>query len=573
MASGTITAGKNIRFLLGSQDNLKPYIQGSSTAAEGTFYLTQDTHRLYIGTKEGRAVPVNEGVITVADLTELNSHTSVANPGEFYYVTDGNILCVYAGAAGWVQINNNSNTYLTDTDTEISLAGKVATITTKYTDNTGNKDLTNALTDSWEFEVAAGLTIAVNGDKITLNAAEIDEFSAAASGDTATVTLTDTFDKTADFNIKTGSTATMTVAAEGKDVTLTVKDMFNKSVAVAPDATDADKKGFRVSVTDMGGTVSGTFDPQIAVGAGDDATKHKTVSFKDGTATLPVYTKDEIDNIKLALNAMTYRGLVANSASGSSIKAWSAVKGAAAEIGDTYLFAEKVTDGNNTYSKGTLAIARGQETNGVIAAGNVIWDFVESTVDTDTKYELNNSATTAAKNDGFVQLIGKVGGTTESGKKVYFQNGTEIVADVSVDASGDAFVKFSHEGHTATPTNNTKAQDKAVYSSSDNAALKETKITAIESIVVNAQGHVTGITTNEITLRDTNAVINKVGMTVGAATNANSVALTSAVQLKDGAGTAMTEKTGSWNIKSETLVFNQKDSGASLGIDLVWGSF
>ena len=107
MANGTISAGKNIQFLLGTQANLEKYISGSSTAAEGTFYLTNDTHRLYVGTSLGTAAPVNEGVITVSNLDALQ-HVS-AHPGEFYYVKAGNILCVYDGKQ-WVQINNNTDT-------------------------------------------------------------------------------------------------------------------------------------------------------------------------------------------------------------------------------------------------------------------------------------------------------------------------------------------------------------------------------------------------------------------------------------------------------------------------------
>ena len=570
MAAGTINSGKNIKFLLGTQANLEGYISGSKTAAEGAFYLTNDTHRLYVGTANGKAVPVNEGVITVSDLTALKN---ISNPhvGEFYYVTAGNILCVYSGANGWVQINNNSDTYLVDTDTEISLSGKVATITTKYTDNTGTTDNSSKLTDSWQMEVAGGLTIQVNGDKITLTSAEIKDFTVADVGtgsDEASVTLADTFGKTAAFTVKSGNANTMTVKKDdGDTVLLTVKDMSNTEVKATAEA-----EGFKIAVKDIMGTQSGTFSPAIKVGASGDTTKEKTLKFVNGTATLPVYTKQEIDDIKLALNAMTYRGLVGTNAS-STQKAWSAQRVAAAEIGDTYLFAEKVTiSGVGTFTKGTLAIARGNETNGIIPAGNVIWDYVESTVDVDTKYELNNQAT-SGNDAGFVQLVGKVSGTTESGEKVFFENGTAINAVVTVDNDGHAHVKFNHEGITAQQTTGTKAQDKATYSDSNDVALKETTITTLESITVNSQGHVTNYKTNTVTLRDTNAVINKVGMSVGAASAANEVTLTSSVQLKDGAGVAMTAKTGTWKMKSDTLVFNRKDDGASVGIDLVWGSF
>lgn len=568
MANGTISAGKNIQFLLGTQANLEKYISGSSTAAEGTFYLTNDTHRLYVGTSLGTAVPVNEGVITVPNLDALQNVS--AHPGEFYYVKAGNILCVYDGKQ-WVQINNNTNTYVKATDTVVSLADKVATITTKYTMNDG----TTPISDSWNLAVADGVKVSIDAatDKVILTGVVNDSFGVSAASNIATVTLRDSFNNEKTFKVKTGDTNTMTVgaSAEGDAVVLNVKNMANTGLKVTPEAT-----GFRVGVTDIMGTQSDVINPSIKVGASSDDTKHKTLNFVNGTATLPVYTKEEIDDIKLALNAMTYRGLVGTSASSTNpqkvIKAWATVKAGSAEIGDTYLFAEQVTDGSNVYSKGTMAIARGVETNGVIPAGNVIWDFVESTVNTDTKYELNNQAT-AAGTAGFVQLVGKLGGITESGKKVFFEDGTAIKASVTVDNDGHAHISFAHEGITASKTTGTVAQGVATYASSNDKSEKATTITTIESITVNAQGHVTNLKTNTITLKDTNAVINSVGMSVGAADAAKEVVLTSSVQLKDGAGTTMTAKTGTLKMKSDTLVFNQVDSGKTLGIDLVWGSF
>ena len=568
MANGTISAGKNIQFLLGTQANLEKYISGSSTAAEGTFYLTNDTHRLYVGTSLGTAVPVNEGVITVSNLDALQNVS--AHPGEFYYVKAGNILCVYDGKQ-WVQINNNTNTYVKATDTVVSLTDQVATITTKYTMSDG----TTPISDSWNLAVADGVKVSIDAatDKVILTGVVNNSFGVSAASNIATVTLRDSFNNEKTFKVKTGDTNTMTVgaSAEGDAVVLNVKNMANTGLKVTPEAT-----GFRVGVTDIMGTQSDVINPSIKVGASSDDTKHKTLNFVNGTATLPIYTKEEIDDIKLALNAMTYRGLVGTSASSTNpqkvIKAWATVKDGSAEIGDTYLFAEQVTDGSNVYSKGTMAIARGVETNGVIPAGNVIWDFVESTVNTDTKYELNNQAT-AAGTAGFVQLVGKLGGITESGKKVFFEDGTAIKASVTVDNDGHAHISFSHEGITAAQTTGTVAQNAATYASSNDKAENVTTITALESITVNAQGHVTNFKTNTITLKDTNAVINSVGMSVGSADAAKEVVLTSSVQLKDGAGTTMTAKTGTLKMKSDTLVFNQVDSGKTLGIDLVWGSF
>ena len=90
MATGTIEAGGNVKFLLGSQTGLEKYFTGQSKAQNGAFYMTEDTHRLYIGTKTGSIVPVNEGVMTVETIGSLPK--TDFNAGELYYVKEVNIL-------------------------------------------------------------------------------------------------------------------------------------------------------------------------------------------------------------------------------------------------------------------------------------------------------------------------------------------------------------------------------------------------------------------------------------------------------------------------------------------------
>ncbi|MBP3801476.1 MAG: hypothetical protein J6I85_05610 [Clostridia bacterium] len=60
----------NVLFKQGTQSALNE-IRSNKTAIEGSFYLTNDTHRLYIGRANGDAVPVNEGVNTVTSLGDL----------------------------------------------------------------------------------------------------------------------------------------------------------------------------------------------------------------------------------------------------------------------------------------------------------------------------------------------------------------------------------------------------------------------------------------------------------------------------------------------------------------------
>ena len=71
-----------------------------STGVDGAFYLTTDTHRLYVG-QGTDVVPVNEGVKSVDNVAAL---PSTATAGDFYYAKAENILCVYNGVT-FVQLN------------------------------------------------------------------------------------------------------------------------------------------------------------------------------------------------------------------------------------------------------------------------------------------------------------------------------------------------------------------------------------------------------------------------------------------------------------------------------------
>ena len=585
MALGKIEAGKNVKFLLGTQDNLEGYISGSKQAEHGAFYLTDDTHRLYVGTKDKKVVPVNEGVIKVDSVDKLPS-TNV-HPGEFYYAEAENILCIYSGPynqqtgkGGWVQINSNTNTYLVEGDTEITPVNvNTAKFSQTFIDNDGNMPII----DEFNIEVADGIKLAISEDKKTLVLTGVlnKQFNTSASSNVATVELEDTFgNKAAKFNIqaKSGSNLTVDVATDGA-IELDVNNMYNTGVAVTNYDIDGDKKsGFSIDVADKNGIVSGDFDPIIKVG--HDASKQKSIKFSKGEAHLPVYTKEEIDDIKLALNSMTYRGLVGKDKT-STQEAWSTVyRSNTIAVGDTYLFAEETTytptggQSSVTVSKGTLAIARGQEgSNGYIPANSIQWDFVESTVDTDTKYKFDAQPSTATAS-GYVELDAIIGGGVSHGERITFTSGTAIDAVVNVDnTTGNATVIFNHEGITATDAGpGTINQGKAGYQSSSSSAIAETQMTVLEGITVNGQGHVTGFKTNTVTLRDTNATVNLLKTSIGTSTTATQAILTDHIQLIDGTGGLMEEKTSNWAINSSTLTFSRTDE-SNLNVDLVWGSF
>ena len=109
-----------VGFKLGLEKDLT---SSSLTGQNGVFYLTSDTHRLYIGNSDGSISPVNQGVITVSSLPDYNN----AIPGQFYYISGSNILAVYNGV-DWFQVN--PDTQVDTVETTITEGATVAAGTT-----------------------------------------------------------------------------------------------------------------------------------------------------------------------------------------------------------------------------------------------------------------------------------------------------------------------------------------------------------------------------------------------------------------------------------------------------------
>ena len=120
----------NVGFLRGSQANLNTLMTGKTGIKEGSFYLTNDTNRLYFGKSATELVALNEGVITVAAIANLPKGADLSNEiGHFYYATAENILCVYNGQQ-WVQINPDTDTQVSSVSTAVAVAENAATATT-----------------------------------------------------------------------------------------------------------------------------------------------------------------------------------------------------------------------------------------------------------------------------------------------------------------------------------------------------------------------------------------------------------------------------------------------------------
>lgn len=579
-----------VGFLTGAQSSIDTMLsKGANAGAKhGYFYLTKDSHRLYVGNSDGSISAVNEGVQTVTYLGDLptlqTAADKVAYTGRFFYVqykesTAGqvdsniaNILCVYNGSA-WVQINANTDTHINSNTYTASTSGATATITNAIGSTDGG-----SVTGKFDIVTAGGLKIAktagatnsitLTGDKFTL---------AAGDGAAGEVKLNLT-----SANGQAGSSVTLkadsnTTVLTRKDNVITFSGRVNASLAIA----NAEKTGFTVTVKDnQGKTVTGSYDPIIKYGS----KAQSSTKLVNGVFNINAYNKEEIDQLMRDLNAMEYRGTVG--ANGTAATAWAELLKLPQKIGYTYLFSSPITVNSAEHTAGTLAIARGTEyTAADLAAGTITkaelvgtinpatltWDFVESTNDTDTTYKLYTAAEgvgfklrdSSGGNKGQIKYAG-AGGLTVSQS---LQGGV----DISENKPAENVITITHNTvkRTDTETNPDKIK---LGSQTPVTHLNDTiTIPVITSIKTNEQGHVTGVNTVNYELNDTATVIT--GITSSASANADgSVALKTKVTATSSSGKDMVQNgTATATIKSSSLTLGA--SGSSVSIDMTWGEF
>lgn len=579
-----------VGFLTGAQSSIDTMLsKGANAGAKhGYFYLTKDSHRLYVGNSDGSISAVNEGVQTVTYLGDLptlqTAADKVAYTGRFFYVqykesTAGqvdsniaNILCVYNGSA-WVQINANTDTHINSNTYTASTSGATATITNAIGSTDGG-----SVTGKFDIVTAGGLKIAktasatnsitLTGDKFTL---------AAGDGAAGEVKLNLT-----SANGQAGSSVTLkadsnTTVLTRKDNVITFSGRVNASLAIA----NAEKTGFTVTVKDnQGKTVTGSYDPIIKYGS----KAQSSTKLVNGVFNINAYNKEEIDQLMRDLNAMEYRGTVG--ANGSAATAWAELLKLPQKIGYTYLFSSPITVNSAEHTAGTLTIARGTEyTAADLAAGTITkaelvgtinpatltWDFVESTNDTDTTYKLYTAAEgvgfklrdSSGGNKGQIKYAG-AGGLTVSQS---LQGGV----DISENKPAENVITITHNTVKRTDTNTNP--DKIKLGSQTPATHLNDTITipVITGIKTNAEGHVTGVNTVNYELNDTATVIT--GITSSASANADgSVALKTKVTATSSSGKDMVQNgTATATIKSSSLTLGA--SGSSVSIDMTWGEF
>lgn len=541
--------GNAVKFKLGTQENLNALKNDPAKKWEvGTFYLTSDSSRLYIGQKDELAL-LNKSVEIYADLNALKAKGK-SFEGDIAYCADENVLAYYNGTT-WAQINPDDDTILTALTQVVSSVDKGVKITTGGTNDDPSKtitaaDVTITGVKGAQVAMASNKALTITGDTYTLNAQE------HATNDIDLV-LDSALQNDSTVHIKGGENVTVTKIADSNGIQIASKD------------------------TKLNGIILGlNNDGELQVGASDTAgttgllKKQKLGYFVDGSyygigsdtkqVDLPVYSKQEVDNLIKKLDGMTYRGTIGTSGTTFTMDAsFNVLKsGTATEIhiGDMFL----VQGGSLTYVTGKTAktgdmlIATAKdgksETNGVLAIGDVEWTYVPAgdDADIDTTYIFKASGTT----DSMTITSSNGGGVVG---KIAFTEGDGIVIE-STDNGGDSpnqlSVNIKHGTYdTAKTTDNKSLTNGGTFD-------------VIDSITYN-NGHISGINTKTIQTLEYKPGPDNVSKNE----NANSVTISHTLQ----AGTSLvSDKTANMVLKSDTLKLTASD-GNTVTADLVWGSF
>lgn len=513
----------------------------------GTFYVTSDTHRLYLGSDL-----LSQAVLVVKNLSQLPSS---ADAGQIAYVSEGNILCIKKESDGWTQLN--PDTYV-ESMTQVATSGQnQATVTTSLAKNHNNgesEDPSASVVFKGSTETGVNVTTDETGAVVISNASLAVQKDAASggvklgfAGSSNNVTLKGAGATTVDF-----SDSAITITSTDNDTKVTGASLTN-----AADSTAGFILSGEIHLSDNTNVeYATTLDPRIAIGG----TASKTiVPFKlsdgKGVASLDVYTKGEVDaaikTAEKAMNAMTYKGKVSKTnplpTAENSIS-----------IGDAYIVEEngfQIGGQGTAYPVGTLIIAKAangvtENADGFLPVNGVVWDAV-LTSDTDTTYTFG--ANTNAKQ----VLLSPSTGISDGG--LTFSTGTSPLTS-TVSASGtklsDITVSIEHNKKTA--------KDGTLVSVEQTTGA-DASLSYISNVTFDAYGHVDTITKGTAKIVDT-----KLSTLSFSAPTASGLMLTATDNKNGELSAGLTFKSTTLNISTSA---ETKGKDAVVTADIVWGTF
>ena len=280
--------------------------------------------------------------------------------------------------------------------------------------------------------------------------------------------------------------------------------------------------------------------------------------------------REEVDDLVDAslyeLNAMTYKGTVGSAqADRQALPTLSDNPASTIRIGDTWLADSEITVDNVTYPAGTMFVANGTETNGVITA-DLAWSAVQ-TADRDTHYKGDSAQTTyggkldIVTDDSSQNIVATT--QIESGVNASSNDTTRsiIVTAANNNTIGQEFT-IAHKAYTPTSSTGSHSQASAGTNSS---------VTYVSGITTE-NGHITDIETTTATITNTYTEVSDVTVTAGGISGQdNGATVTTAVTTADAGGTISNTESGAFTVNSSSLAVSGANSAVT--INLEWGSF
>lgn len=550
---------KNVFFKSGSQARY----DALTSRDPGTFYVTHDTHRLYLGNDL-----LSQAVEIVTSLPD-KSDARVAS-GTIFYLEGKNILAIFDKTVNeWVQLNPDTRIQEMSLTTNAADGAAEVSLIVKENRHTDNNAIDNTFSQKIKFSGAKGITVTSNAqDSLVITAPELT-VGTGADGKNAKIGL----DTKVVPIVGDGSTAVSYDSANGQ---IKISSSYeNTRVTGGEVVTDnASSTGFDVSVhlesktngnpdpADGITLAKGNIDPIIKVATGKNESglvyNSSDIKFKDGIAKVDTYSTSYLDqkfqDTLNQVNSMTYKGKLAINGGIATLPT------SGVHIGDTYILPEAAqVNGpgslNETYQPGTLFIAKGTEGVDGVIGSDLSFDSV-LTSDSDTTYTLVSEA------DGTLS----------------FRNSTNPGADQStIEIAGDSYINatITHKSdNTAHATISVNHKDLGFTSTKDASAKVtqnkgETKTFTVVDSITQDKGHITGVTTKDIEVRDTVTNLSNADFQVIKENNGVKIGL----DIQDNQEGGVSSE---FKITSNTLTLSADTAdttGKTIKAELVWGSF
>lgn len=629
-------ANNNVQFLQGTQASLNTLLPGGTNAGnakEGAFYLTTDTHRLYIGRKvptnatnlptgvtAGKTYPeeVSTGISVVADAGSLPSGTTgdnqvgpEAHDGDLYYIQNTNILAAYYNGS-WVQVNPATGiTSFAQSTSEASGHSDTVLINSSIVAQNGTKSSSVGLVKGNNITLTKGQKTIGSATVSTIKIDAVDTTykagtaaTTAGSSNGAKIGLKKNSGTSLDSQVTiTGANDIGVTSTDNGAVTVTGPNFTGKGVTA-----NAVANGFKFQLKYTAGDGSGdktcessnsTIDPTITYGSSSGYTETTTepqspsaVHFSNGNATLNIYSKAQTDyaittaiNNKLAAaNAMTYKGTVKNSAA-SSVTATTTIETITASttnhIGDTYKAACDFTYNGQKVKTGDLIILQGTEANGAITTSSLQIDIVPSgdepfigpsfSGDSNGQYDTTNGINSDSTSRTILNLTDLKGSSGNVVAGVTIPNTEKIKVTSSITNDKNATLNIEHRTLTTTRTDNNNLSSGSGNDTIGDNAVSFFVLNSKDSISTDSYGHVDAISGKQVTFKHNKLTNMAVGYTNDTVSGTLLSKAHAQIQVQDNYAT----KSGSIYLESETLSIetNASSNPTGLRIDMKWGSF